>query len=42
LSAIETGEPVWPTFKDGLAVSEVIEAIRASRENQTWAQVGEA
>jgi predicted dehydrogenase len=35
-------KPVWPTFKDGLAVSEVIEAIRASRENQTWAQVGSA
>ncbi|MEQ8658875.1 MAG: Gfo/Idh/MocA family oxidoreductase [Hyphomicrobiales bacterium] len=40
LKAIETGEPVWPTFKDGLAVSEVIEAIRASVKTKTWAEVG--
>lgn len=39
LTAIETGEAVWPTFKDGLAVSEVIEAIRASVTTKTWAQV---
>ncbi len=39
LTAIETGKPVWPTFADGLAVSEVIEAIRASHKTQTWAPV---
>jgi len=33
LRAIETGEPVWPTFRDGLAVAEVIEtAFRASAD----------
>ncbi|MFK7792985.1 MAG: Gfo/Idh/MocA family protein [Devosiaceae bacterium] len=39
LTAIETGKPVWPTFADGLAVSEVIEAIRASQASKTWAPV---
>ena len=39
LTAIETGKAVWPTFKDGLAVSEVIEAIRASHASRTWQQV---
>ncbi|MEM6712490.1 MAG: Gfo/Idh/MocA family oxidoreductase [Pseudomonadota bacterium] len=40
LTAIETGEPVWPTFADGLAVSEVIEAIRTSHDTKTWANIG--
>ncbi|MEM6382789.1 MAG: Gfo/Idh/MocA family oxidoreductase [Pseudomonadota bacterium] len=39
LLAIETGEAVWPTFADGLAVSEVIEAIRQSHKSKTWAPV---
>lgn len=39
LKAIETGQPVWPTFRDGLAVSQVIEtAFRASADNQ-WHDV---
>lgn len=36
LKAIETGEPVWPTFEDGLAVAEVIEAIRQSNQSRSW------
>jgi len=40
LRAIETGEPVWPTFRDGLAVSEVIAAARLSSRSGTWVQVG--
>ena len=40
LRAIETSEPVWPTFADGFAVSEVIQAIRASKKSGTWQQVG--
>jgi predicted dehydrogenase len=39
LSAIETGEPVWPTFRDGLAVAEVIEAAMTSAESGRWVEV---
>jgi predicted dehydrogenase len=39
LRAIETGEPVWPTIRDGLAVGCVIEAARASRTEGRWAEV---
>jgi len=39
LEAIATGEPVWPTFRDGLAVAEVIEtAFRAAADGQ-WHRV---
>ena len=36
LLAIETGEAVWPTFRDGLAVSEAVEASWASHEKRGW------
>ncbi len=39
LKAIETGTAVWPTFRDGLAVSEVIAAIRKSSESRSWVNV---
>lgn len=39
LKAIETGEPVWPTFRDGLAVAEVVSAIRKSSESRSWVKV---
>ncbi|MDH5356165.1 MAG: Gfo/Idh/MocA family oxidoreductase [Gammaproteobacteria bacterium] len=39
LKAIETGEPVWPTFQDGLAVAEVISAIRESDRCRSWIDV---
>lgn len=39
LKAIETGEPVWPTFRDGLAVSEVVEAAFASSQSGQWVEV---
>lgn len=39
LSAIETGKPVWPTFRDGLQVAEVIEAARVSAKNGEWTKV---
>ena len=39
LKAIETGEPVWPTFRDGLAVAEVVEAVNASSKSGTWTEV---
>ena len=39
LRAIETGEPVWPTFQDGLAVSRVVAAAVASSASRSWQTV---
>ncbi|MDJ0821584.1 MAG: Gfo/Idh/MocA family oxidoreductase [Paracoccaceae bacterium] len=39
LQAIESGAPKWPTFRDGLAVSRVAQAIRASHAGGGWATV---
>ncbi|MEM8554094.1 MAG: Gfo/Idh/MocA family oxidoreductase [Pseudomonadota bacterium] len=39
LRAIETGEPVWPTFADGLRVMEVVDAIRRSTASGQWSDV---
>ncbi|MEM1063905.1 MAG: Gfo/Idh/MocA family oxidoreductase [Pseudomonadota bacterium] len=36
LAAIDQGAPRWPTFKDGLAVAEVIEAARRAQESGAW------
>jgi predicted dehydrogenase len=42
LHAIETGEPVWPTFRDGLAVAEVIETAFRASEDGRWHSVPRA
>ena len=39
LAAIETGDAVWPTFRDGLAVAELVAAARKSHEARTWVDV---
>ena len=39
LLAIETGKPVWPTFRDGLKVAEVVAAIRKSNASRSWVNV---
>ena len=39
LSAIDTGKAVWPTFRDGLAVAEVVEAAIASSNTGQWTPV---
>ena len=39
LKAIETGTSVWPTFRDGLAVWEVVDATLRSAAEQRWVQV---
>ncbi|MBX2804910.1 MAG: Gfo/Idh/MocA family oxidoreductase [Hyphomicrobiales bacterium] len=39
LRAIETGDPVWPTFEDGVVVNQVIAAAMASAESGTWQDV---
>ncbi|MEM8851241.1 MAG: Gfo/Idh/MocA family oxidoreductase [Pseudomonadota bacterium] len=36
LHAIATGDPVWPTFRDGLAVAHVIDTAFASSEDGRW------
>ena len=41
LHAIHSGEAVRPTFRDGLAVAEVVEAVRASAASARWTRVGE-
>lgn len=42
LSAIETGEAIWPTFRDGHAVNEIVAAAFASSETKTWQTIGAA
>lgn len=39
LRAIETGTAVWPTFRDGLAVAEVIAAARAAQASRSWRDI---
>ncbi|MGZ2259046.1 Gfo/Idh/MocA family protein [Roseobacter sp. A03A-229] len=41
LQAIETGEPVWPTFKDGMEVNRVIAAAMASSNDKTWKEISD-
>ena len=36
LTAIETGEAVWPTFRDGLAVWRVVDASLTSARTRAW------
>lgn len=40
LTAIDTGEAVWPTFRDGLAVAEVVEAVFDSAASGQWTNIG--
>lgn len=39
LTAIETGKTVWPTFRDGMEVNQIIAAALASSESKTWQDV---
>jgi predicted dehydrogenase len=39
LTAIHTGQPVWPTFRDGLAVWQLVEAAFQSSESRQWLAV---
>ncbi|MDH3663190.1 MAG: Gfo/Idh/MocA family oxidoreductase [Alphaproteobacteria bacterium] len=41
LTAVETGENVWPTFREGLEVARTVAAIRESHRTRTWQTVGE-
>ena len=39
LNAIHSGKSVWPTFRDGLAVNQIIAAAISSSTTKTWADV---
>lgn len=39
LKAIETGQPVWPTFRDGHEVNKVVAAAIASSRTRTWQDI---
>lgn len=41
LRAIETGKPVWPTFNDGLDVSQTIAAALDSAKTGRWVNVAD-
>jgi predicted dehydrogenase len=41
LRAIETGQPVWPTFEEGLAVHRVIAAGWESNDRRAWVSVND-
>ncbi|WP_421702612.1 Gfo/Idh/MocA family protein [Aliiroseovarius sp.] len=41
LRAIETGEAVWPTFRDGHEVNRVIAAGLASANEETWKNIND-
>ena len=41
LTALDTGKPVWPTFRDGLEVAEVVEAARLSHRERRWTRLEE-
>lgn len=39
LQAIETGQPVWPTFRDGLDVMKIIDAALVSSQTRGWTDI---
>jgi len=39
LQSVASGEALWPTFKDGLAVNHVIDAMWASSDTRSWVDV---
>lgn len=42
LTAIHTGKPLWPTFRDGLAVSQIVETAFRSSADGRWHPVPQA
>jgi predicted dehydrogenase len=41
LQAIATGQPVWPTFRDGLAVSRIIDTAFKAAADGRWHTVAQ-
>ncbi len=41
LRAIDTGQPVWPTFRDGCEVNRVVAAALRSNQERGWVKVAD-
>jgi predicted dehydrogenase len=41
LQAIHEGKPRWPTFRDGMLVSQIIEACWRSHEGRRWVDIAD-
>lgn len=41
LEAIQTGQPIWPTFRDGHEVNRVLAAALASSERRQWQDISD-
>ena len=41
LTAIRTGENIWPTFRDGLEVDRIVAACHASSADRTWKRISD-
>ena len=41
LTAIETGENIFPTFRDGMEVNQIIQAMRVSCAESRWVTINE-
>jgi predicted dehydrogenase len=39
LEAIDKGESLWPTFRDGMMVNQIVAAAIASSTTKTWAEI---
>ncbi|HBP59362.1 MAG TPA: dehydrogenase, partial [Alphaproteobacteria bacterium] len=39
LTSIESGEPVWPSFSDGLIIEKVMDAVDRSSLSGQWVDV---
>ncbi len=41
LRAIETGKNIWPTFRDGMQVNQIIAAAHASSDAKAWRNIND-
>jgi len=41
LTAIHTGENIWPTFRDGMEVNQIVAACHASSQARGWRKVSD-
>lgn len=41
LTAIHTGQNIWPTFRDGMEVNQIVAACHAASEAKAWLQVSD-
>ena len=41
LQAIETGKPVWPSFRDGCEVNRVVAAAARSNQERNWVRIAD-